>query len=265
MNAMFRTLTAQLADTPQSHIMSLFGADEEELTKASLVEPPKQDTLFPAEKKPIKKLTIDEISTFLKDRKYDGGRHYALLEQKIEEKLIHLPEELTKTFKDVAQHMTTRLSQGNNYSLFLKYLVDGLRINPQAHYLNNDLLYNNVKTLIEKNPDGPAQYRIHLFNQDISSDEGLNTLESILRSFDLKESKEKPIDVAFLPHLLRDMNKVVPFIRENVDYVITTSRYTADAMSRLWTFKESTRVWPVSIHNPGKMKYDEQLKNRTPL
>ncbi|MBN2367632.1 hypothetical protein JXC34_01335 [Candidatus Woesearchaeota archaeon] len=250
-NFNFRYLLAALNPGSRvNYILDLFGVDRSELEGYDLNSP---------------SFSMHDIEAFLYAREYDPRDHLERLMEKAEER-ISLDQEVLSLFEGAARQITEYLGKKNNYTLFVKGLADNIWANPKTHYLTDDNLYRAIVSSMNLgNKRSPKPYFfVHSLRADISEAKGLDHLRDLLKYYGLSSNGIIPINLAFVPGLMKRMDNIIPFLEDNASEAIFAQRDVKTG-ARFLVSKDTTDIVPSAKSVPGLSKYKQQAKERNPF
>lgn len=244
-NMNYRAALATLNGNRLDYITDLFGLEQGTLTEEVLT----------------KKGSIDvkELQKILRRNNYDGDRHSETLEGKLElSGFVNDYDDMnfvSEVFMNIANHLESR----NNYKEFVDQFSDILHLNPKTHYLHKEELYKHMTRLLVPEK---KKFNMHLTKLDIGSPTGLERAREILESYNFG-TNDPTITVSFIPHVMKKMESVVPFLRENSLYTMYSQQRFGEK-DRTAVITQSSTLAPKVADFPYLSKYKEIAAQHKP-
>ena len=214
------------------------------------------------------KFDIANMAEYAKKLEYDKDKHLKIINKLMKaeskgrrRKKARLSTEHMKLFLPIAESMTEYLSKGDNYSDLVNYLSLDIQKNSENHILANDNIYNGYRSLINSIGQSSVKFVPGI---DISTNEGVNKLETILTNEKLINNKSQfnkfPIDFAFLPHI-DNLQEAFPLLKRNVERFIKINRNGTNNFSMHPTASLHVRTY----ESIGGEFIEEERNARIPL
>lgn len=274
-NMIFKTVLANISSGREEYTELLTGntlkevLNLDERTAELILDPytefedyeddPEEKSFLKSMEKQVNKIRKNFPTSFLKgidQKKYSPHEHFEKLSEKASE---IANDRLQQMFLKSAETMVDYFAKRTKFPLLIDGLANTLKINSKAHYLSSDDLFTQVKEAINITPSGRVSSNIHFLTHDISTKEGIRSLDTLLKDKGIWKKGKRTIDIAYVPHLMR-MPDLMTYLRDNGKYVIST---TKGSKSRNWNIKPSSDL-PVfeggAQANPISAKYKKDVK-----
>ncbi len=290
-NAIFNTLLIECCESKEEYLVNIFQLSYIDILKAfslkdyeKLIEKAKNENkeLVSASPEEIdqyilnkyldreyinyilkEKFSLSKLETYISGKKYDKEKHLSQLLQLAKKSLN---PEMYEFFEKIAKDMCEYFSKKDNFSKHIEYLFKDMKRNKDAHILCNEEIFKGFKSLVNKDGTGTIKF---LPNIDISKEEGLAKLESILRleniiSDGIKQN-EFPIDVAVIPHIRR-LKSAFSFLKKNSQYFVETNReHLKEDGSGKVLFGRTIELYIPDYQKIGAEFIEEELGNQPEL
>mgnify|MGYP006302850239 CR=1 FL=1 len=245
-NINYRATVAALSKNRKEYLTNVFGLPEGKITK----------DIFD------KKGAIDlvELRKILRRNDYDADKHSMDLEKMLDTGCFATNYADLDFVKMAVMSIANHLESKSSYKDFIDQFLEILHLNPKTHYLNDEELYKHMTKLLVPEKQ---KWNMHLTKLDIGTPTGLEKVRELLNSYDLG-SDEPCVTASFIPHAMKNMANIFPFLRENTLYTMYCEQRLGEQNRKAIT--TPSRTLTPQIHEiPWLSKYKKEAANYKPL